>query len=218
MAKREKKAETGTTTQQTVVITPPKMITAIFELEGTSPYVQCRFSEKSEAQIRAKQAAGSTAAKDRKREARDFDRDYEQAKHISTEGWIGMPASAFRNAMISACRLVSFKMTLAKLAVFVEADGYDHVDGMPLVRIQGTPEKNEMMGRLANGSTDIRVRPLWRQWGCQVRVRFDADQFTIQDITNLMARVGMQVGVGEGRPDSRQSAGLGWGMFRIVNV
>ena len=35
------------------------------------------------------------------------------------------------------------------------------------------------------------------------------------DVTNLMQRVGMQVGIGEGRPDSRDSAGLGWGTFRL---
>ena len=33
---------------------------------------------------------------------------------------------------------------------------------------------------------------------------------------NLIARVGMQVGVGEGRPDSKQSAGLGFGLFDVV--
>jgi len=27
--------------------------------------------------------------------------------------------------------------------------------------------------------------------------------------------VGLQVGIGEGRPDSRDSAGLGWGTFKL---
>jgi hypothetical protein len=29
--------------------------------------------------------------------------------------------------------------------------------------------------------------------------------------------VGRQVGIGEGRPDSRNSCGMGWGLFEIVN-
>ena len=33
---------------------------------------------------------------------------------------------------------------------------------------------------------------------------------------NLMARAGAQVGVGEGRPDSKTSAGLGFGTWEIV--
>jgi len=32
----------------------------------------------------------------------------------------------------------------------------------------------------------------------------------------LLARVGMQVGIGEGRPDSKNSAGMGWGLFEVV--
>jgi hypothetical protein len=39
---------------------------------------------------------------------------------------------------------------------------------------------------------------------------------TEADIANLIARVGLQVGIGEGRPDSKQSAGLGFGLFEIV--
>jgi hypothetical protein len=46
-------------------------------------------------------------------------------------------------------------------------------------------------------------------------VRFDADQFTLRDIANLLLRAGMQVGVGEGRPDSKKSCGMGWGTFEI---
>jgi hypothetical protein len=47
-------------------------------------------------------------------------------------------------------------------------------------------------------------------------VRFDADQFTAQDVINLISRVGLQVGICEGRPDSKSSAGCGWGTFRVV--
>lgn len=35
------------------------------------------------------------------------------------------------------------------------------------------------------------------------------------DVANLMNRVGAQVGIGEGRPDSKNSAGMGWGLFSI---
>ena len=33
--------------------------------------------------------------------------------------------------------------------------------------------------------------------------------------TNLIARAGMQVGICEGRPDSSNSTGMGWGTFEI---
>ena len=206
---------TKATVSQSVTIKPANIQTAEFSIKGTAPYVQARFSGKAMQAMMTKMAAGSTASKSRAKPARDFDDDYRQAMHISTEGWYGIPAGAFRQAMISACRLVGFKMTLAKLSVFVHADGFDKIDGIPLIRLEGTPERTDMAVRNATGVADIRVRPMWREWSAKVRVKYDADQFTLQDVTNLMQRVGMQVGIGEGRPDSRESAGLGWGTFEL---
>jgi len=49
-----------------------------------------------------------------------------------------------------------------------------------------------------------------------VRIRFDQDTFSLQDVVNLLSRAGMQVGIGEGRPASKKSkCGMGWGMFRV---
>lgn len=204
------------TVYREIQIPPPKFDTLIFQLEGTAPYMQARFAEKARNMMRAKHEAGSQGKKGKKRDARNFNEDYEQAKHVSQEGWCGIPASAFRAAMISSCRLVGFKMTLGKLSIFIEADGLDALDGTPLVQIEGEPEYNEMLVRNATGVADIRVRPLWRKWGCKLRVRYDADQFSAEDITNLLLRAGQQVGIGEGRPDSKASYGLGYGLFRSV--
>lgn len=206
-----------TTTTRPVQIAAPKIETVVFKIRGTSPYVQARFSAKAMQAMKNKMLLGSQAKKGKSREARDFEEDYQQAMHISTEGWPGIPASCFRNAMISACRLVGFKMTLAKLSVFVQAEGFDRVDGIPLIKLNGTPEKLEMAVRNATGVADIRVRPMWREWSAEVPVSFDSDQFSVEDVTNLLHRVGVQVGIGEGRPDSRESAGLGWGLFKLVN-
>jgi len=211
MKQPEKKPEQRVDVQ----IKPPHIETAKFQIVGTAPYVQARFSAKAMQAMHEKHEAGSTANKKKTRNKRDFDEDYKQAMHIAVDGWIGIPAGAIRAAMISACRLVGFKMTLAKLSVFVQADGFDKVDGIPLIRIEGKPEKSEMAVRNQTGVIDLRMRPMWREWSAVVRIQYDADQFTLTDISNLLQRVGLQVGIGEGRPDSRESAGLGWGTFRI---
>lgn len=164
----------------------------------------------------SKMAMGSQAKKGSKKEARDFDEDFRQAQHISSDGWVGIPASAFRNACIAACRMVGYKMTHARMSVFIEHDGIDAEDATPLVKlIAPKPEKNEMMTRNATGVADIRIRPLWREWKVKVRVRYDADQFSASDVVNLFARAGQQVGIGEGRPFSKNSNGLGFGTFVI---
>ena len=204
------------TRTQTVTIAPLKMSEVTFRIIGTAPYVQAAFSQKSAEQMRAKMEAGSTARKGVKREARNFDSDYQAAHHRDKDGWIGIPAPAFRNALISACRIVGFAMTRAKLALFVVADGIDALDSSPLVRIIGEPRMVISHVRNETGVADLRARPHWDEWESYVTIRYDADMFTLEDVTNLMVRAGVQVGIGEGRPDSKKSTGQGWGTFRIA--
>lgn len=202
-----------------VVIKPPKFETGKVRIRGLSPYVQHAFSQKALATMIETQSLGSQARKGSQRAPKDFKAVYDNACHISRQGWYGIPAPAFRNGMISACRTVGFKMTLAKLSLFVEADGFDARDGSPLVKIsKGSPHEHFAAARNDNGSTDVRCRPMWNEgWEAIIRLRWDAEQFSATDTLNLLARVGSQVGIGEGRPDSRNSAGLGWGLFEIVN-
>ncbi len=206
----------NTQKSQTITIKPPNMHTLELTIIGTAPYVQHKFGKKAREKMIATHKAGSQARSKRTREPRDFDEDYREAMYLTDAGKNGMPASAFRNGMISACRTVGYKMTHAKLAVFVEADGYDADDATPLVHIEGKPEQHITQARNDNGSCDLRVRPMWKTWRAKIRIRFDADMFSGEDVTNLLARVGMQGGIGEGRPDSKKSAGLGWGLFRIA--
>lgn len=200
-----------------VQISPPNIQVAEFRIVGTAPYVQNKFSHKAKQTIRATHEAGSTARSKKKREARDFEADYEAAQHRSKEGWLGIPAPAFRNALIDACRLVGFKMTHAKLAVWADKDGIDPEDGTPLVRIEGEPEMHVGTVRNQSGVVDLRARPMWKEWAATLRLHYDADQFSLLDITNLLHRVGLQVGIGEGRPNSKSSNGMGWGTFEIAS-
>ena len=199
-----------------VTISPPKFERIRLRLVGTAPYMQARFSAKAMQAMKSKMEAGPTAKKGGRKDARDFDDDFRAAQHIAADGWNGVPAAALRNACIDVCRMVGFKMTHAKMSIFVEADGFDKVDGTPLVRLDARePERVDMATRNATGVADIRVRPMWREWALNVVIRFDADQFTTSDVVNLISRAGEQVGIGEGRPFSKSSNGLGFGTFTV---
>ena len=201
-----------------LTIPAPNFQTAGFLVIGTAPLVGNKFSARARAELKATMLAGSTAKKGQKRKPKDFERGYKEAIHLSKEGWEGIPAPAFRNAMISACRTCGFQMTKAKLSVFVIPDGMDSDDGTPLVRItKGKSEYAEHFVRNSSGVVDLRPRPMWAEgWEALVRVQFDADQFTLADVANLLSRAGIQVGIGAGRPDSKESNGMGWGLFRIA--
>lgn len=197
-----------------VVISAPKFNTVEVLLQGTAPLVVARFSKKVE--LMMKMAEGKSAGSKKERSARDYDKEADAARYYSLKGgWEGINAAAMRSAMISACRLVGFKMTLAKLSVFIEADDYN-ADGIPLLRVYGKSETYTAHTRNATGVVDVRSRPMYKEWAIKLRVRFDADQFTAQDVYNLIARVGGQVGLCEGRPDSKASAGCGFGTFEVV--
>lgn len=211
---KEEKTETGAAVQ----IKAPNLKTAVFQIRGTAPLVIHRFSAKTKIQMRQKQEQGKSAGSKKERNAKDSDQTFLEAKYVSKDGWDGFNASAIRAAMISACRLVGYKMTLAKMSVFVLPDGYDATEPqIPLVRIYGKSERQDDMARVETGQPYVTIRAAYYDWYAKIKIRFDTDQFSISDVSNLLSRVGMQVGIGEGRPDSKNSTGMGWGLFEIEN-
>src|SRR5208282_1460900 len=161
-------------------------------------------------------AEGKSSGSKKNREPKNSDFTFNEARYVSPEGWDGFHAASIRNAMISACRLVNFKMTLAKMSIFVIADGYDKTEPqIPLIRIYGKPIKQSDMARVENGKPYVTTRAAYHNWSAKIRIRFDADQFSLADVSNLLSRVGQQVGVCEGRYDSKNSCGMGWGTFDL---
>lgn len=207
------------TETKSVTIPPPRFGRAEFQIQGSAPLVIHRFAAKTKQQMKQKMETGKAATSKKNREAKATDDLFKEARYVSAEGWDGFHAASIRNAMISACRLVGFKMTLAKLSIFVEADGCDVEEPqIPLIRIVGKAVKQEDMARVETGQPYVTVRAAYFNWKAKVRIRWDEDQFTLDDVTNLLMRVGMQVGIGEGRPDSPNSAGMGWGLFEIAKT
>lgn len=204
--------------EKVVTIPALNLECAEFEIEGDTIMVQEKFSEKAKRLIIKIQEKGPQSKKGIKKEPKDFQLMFEQSQHVSKDGWPGIPAAAFRSGVISACRLVGFKMTLAKLSLFVVADGYDKTDETPLCRItKGKAKYRDDAVRIQN-TCDVHARAMFEPgWRAKVRLEWDADQFSLADVSNLMSRMGKQVGIGAGRPDSRSSAGMGWGTFRVLN-
>ena len=200
-----------------VVIKAANFKTVKLTIRGTAPLVCNRFSEKARMEMEAKQLAGDKAKGKKGREPKIPEECYKAAFHRSHEGWYGIPATAFRAGMVDACRVAGMVMTRAKMTVFVKADGFDVVDGIPLVKIHGgKPKMVTHHVRNESGVADVRHRPMWETWGADVYVKYDADQIDAQSVANLLSRAGMQVGVGEGRPFSKNSVGMGWGTYEVV--
>jgi len=204
---------------QRIEIKPLNQETIPLDIIGTAAYVTNKMGPGSKKALRDSMTGANKKDKTAKRGRpdKDFAAEFEGSLHRDVEkGWVGIPAPAFRSAMIRACSNANVVMTEGKQCFFVEADGVDE-DEIPLVRItKGKPEHFEALVKNSNGSTDIRARGKFAAgWEARVRVTFDADMFTAQTVANLMQRAGVGVGVGAGRPFSSKSAGCGWGTFKI---
>lgn len=215
MTTKKKSSKQGTS----IKVAAPNMKTAVFKIRGTAPYVQNRFSQKAIEMIKSKQEAGTTATtKKGNREAKDFKELFELAQHrFHGTKKCGIPVTHIKNAMTSTAKLCGIHMTDARKVLYVEGDGINQ-EGFPLVSFKkgGTPKYMESYVRIARGTTDIRPRPVYDNWEADVRIKFDADFFTVEDVANLLVRAGMQNGIGEGRPASKSSGGCGWGTFEVL--
>lgn len=216
IAEREKLASV----QNAVTIQPVNMKQGAVRIVFESPYVSNAFSEETKKGMEKKQAEGATARTSKQvRQPKNFSALYEQSKHVSVEGWCGIPAGGFLGAIMGACPQIDVHMTTAKKSIRIVPDGYDRVDGMGLVKItKGEPREVHHAMPNANGMPDLRSRAMWDTCEATLTVKWDADQFTATDIANLLNRAGQQVGVGAGRPGSKKSPGCGWGIFKIAGI
>ena len=208
--------------REIINIAPLRQAIMVIPLIGETPLKVLRFSRKKQDEVQATQAAGEQARTKRKRAAKDFEREYEEAKYLcvqqegkKTTTWLGLNASGIRNGCIETCRVAGFVMTKAKMSIFCVADGRDAIDGTDLMRIWGEPKMSVDVVRNANGSIDMRPRVMFEQWKILARLRFDEDQFSPSDVLNLMIRVGQQNGLGEGRPNGTNGNGTNNGIFLV---
>jgi hypothetical protein len=211
-----KAPQTSEAKQQTVTITAPNFGYAEFPIGGEILVVH-RFSAKLKNEMTQKMAAGPVARGRKIHPAKDIEATFNEARYVSPEGWDGFHAAAIRNSMISACRMVpGLTMVKGKLSFFCIADGHDAAEPqIPLVRIYGEAVRQEDQARVETGSAYVSIRAAYHDWRAKVRIRWDADMHTLTDVTHLLARAGMQVGICEGRPDSPNSCGMGWGLFSL---
>jgi hypothetical protein len=135
------------------------------------------------------------------KEAKDPERDYDEAFYRLPDGKPGFPTIAFKQAAVSAGGRFSdgLKMTELRGAFFIEGE---------LVEITGKPTMREDMVRVGMGTADIRYRPEFKAWRVSLPIRYNADAISLEQIVNLFNQAGFGVGVGEWRPEKDGSNGM----------
>lgn len=192
-------------------IPKPQIDRLIVPIDGTSRLVSHQWSQKAIKSIKRKEGHEPTP----KREPKVPQEEYEASLYKAEEGWYGMPAHAFKQAVINACRYTgSVTMVAAKGTIFVEPQGFTS-DGVGLIRIRGDkPRMREDMVRVGMSGTEVRYRGEFPKWSAQLPIRYNINIITPDNIYNLFELAGLHSGIGEGRPSAPKKP-LDWGMFTV---
>jgi len=185
------------------VIELPKLnlVTIKLKLVGDSPLISHRWSEKAKKEILDKQMKKAK----QKKEAKSPERDFKSSLYPMPDGkGYGFPAIAFKSAAVNACSHIDG-------VTKVEARGAFHISG-ELVKINGKPEPREDMVRVGMGAADIRYRGEFKDWSCEMMIRYNSNVISSEQIANLFNTAGFAIGIGEWRP---QKNGM-FGMFHVA--
>jgi hypothetical protein len=147
--------------------------------------------------------------KTKNREVRNTEQEINDATYYTEDGACGVPAMAFKAAMISAAHKdLGIEKTMVRKALFLrcsDANGIIPIEYSKMVKRQDAV-------RVGRGSTDLRYRPEFRDWTAKLIFEIDTELLTVEDVVNLLNRAGFGVGVGEWRPEK----GGEFGRFKVT--
>lgn len=198
--------------QEIVEIKPIVMQTVNMRIEGDTPLIMHKWTEKAKRQMLENQQGKSKGkAKEPKNPVEDFitsmywltpmPTEYtEEAfeKAIAEGARFGFQASAFKQAAISA----AYRQGWVKDKVSLRGAFSIKGDEDNLVEIESdTPILREDMVRVGM-TTDIRYRGEFRHWKANLTVSYNINgQYSLDAICNMINAGGIVCGVGEWRPE-----------------
>ena len=178
----------------------------VIPIRNISPLIINKFSNKAQQEILDKQLG---KAKNKKHDVKDPNADYENAKHVSAQGWEGFPAAGFKAAMIRAAKMCGMVMKDTQTAFFVQADDEE----TQLVRIYGDSRMRQDMVRVGMGSADVRFRPEYPTWEANLTIEFNEGVLSLDQIYQLVKAAGYGCGIGEMRPEKGK---FNYGRFALA--
>jgi hypothetical protein len=177
---------------------------------GVTPVIPHKWSEKSLRMMRESQSGNKARAKHAPKVAEE---EAEAATYRLADGRPGMPATAFKAAIVGACRLFKgITLVQAKQSFFVVGEGPDQ-----LVPIEGDATLREDTPRNATGVADLRYRYAYWPWSATLPVAFLPSVVDLDSVIALVAAAGTG-GVGDWRPSAPKSLTGTFGRFTVPDV
>lgn len=177
---------------------------------GLGPLLSHKFSEKQKQAIENKQQKKAKTAK----EARDPDQDFKDALYVlpgpvfGEEGCrLGIPAIAFKKAIVCAARFTDAKMTELRGLIFVR----DTAGGLVEIKYEELVCRESTV-RVGMGTLDLRYRPEFRGWSAELLIQYNASVVSAEQVVNLINTAGFSIGVGDYRVECNGDCG----QFRVA--
>ena len=203
----KKKKGSGSDDGGVIILRPLSDDVLHVPIVGLSPVIPHRWSEKSKAMMPGHPDAQQVKVK---KGVRKPEEEADSCLYRLPDGRLGMPATAFKAAIIGACRFFDKpSMVEAKQLIFVVGEGPEQ-----LVPIEGEPVLREDTPRNSNGSADLRYRYALRNWKATLVIRFIASSISASSVVTLVDAAG-RGGVGDWRPSSPKSSTGTFGTWRV---
>lgn len=210
-----------------IEIKPIEIVTTTIRIEGDTPLIMHKWSEKAKKMILDKQTkATKSKAHEAKSPVEDFidsmywmehepsdktESGFEEA--VANGARWGFPVTAIKQATISAAYRNGLTRDMVSLrgAFFIDGEGPD-----VLSEVKGcVPEMREDMVRVGMGVADIRFRGMFTKWYMDLSIRFNKNGvYTLDQLINLINLGGFSCGIGEWRPEKDGQ----FGMYHVANM
>lgn len=190
-----------------LVLTRLKVNTAIIPIQGKTPLIPHKWSEKARRMMLDKQQGKAVA----KKEPKSPEKEAHDATYWLADGRPGMPATAFKSAIADAARhFDGLAIVTVKQSIFVNGEGVDQ-----LVAIDGEITMREDMPRNATGVADLRYRNQLFPWSAELEIEYIASQLTVDAVLALVDAAG-NGGVGDWRPSAPKSKSGTFGRWHVT--
>ena len=179
----------------TVAIDRIQSMTMSVPILGVTPLLVNRFSEKAKHQL-----LNAAQGKQTPKTPKDPEAEFRACLYEVSDGVYGFPADAFKQATVGAARFYGKAVTMTSLKQFIFVHGVPSAD-RALVPIDGEPEMREDVVRVGRGGTELRYRPSFFPWRCDLRITFFSSVITQESVLSLVDAGGLAVGIGDWRPE-----------------
>ena len=178
------------------------LATVSFKITGTSPLLMDKFPEDVKKQIEDKQTGKSKVSK----KPRNIEKETLQAVHKTQDGSIGYPAIGFKAGLIESTSFIGDKMFSKKLLRGIQI--VNAVEGLVPIEFK----KQDVLSHSIQSNT--KYSPQFHDWSCVLKIQFDKNNVSTEDIANLINYAGFYYCIGIWSP--RCKSGGSYGMYTLA--